>query len=131
MTVTNKNEFIGSRIKEYRTKNKWTQQDLAERTGMKKNTISIYELGRVEVPRSKLSIIAQKLDVKMTDLLPDEETVSQDSIDTHIREAKAKLSSSELSFLELLITEATSLNSEEREVFLKNLRFALEFTNKK
>lgn len=130
MTITNKNEFIGSRIKEYRKKNNWTQQDLAERTAMKKNTISIYELGRVEVPRSKLSIIAQKLDVKMTDLLPAEETVSQDSIDEHIRQAKAKLTSDQLSFLELLIAKTYTLPPEERQNFLKNVKFATEFFDK-
>lgn len=129
MTI-NKKEFIGTRIKEYRSKMKWTQQDLADRVKMKKNTISAYELGRVEIPHSKLQLVANAFEVKMTDLLPPEESVDQDSIDEHIREAKAKLNSSELAFLELLIAETTSLESEQREVFLKNLRFAVEFTNK-
>lgn len=130
MTI-NKNEFIGKRIKEYRLKRKWTQQDLADRIGMKKNTVSAYEIGRVEIPHSKLQLVANAFEIKTTDLLPLEEPVAQDSIDEHISEAKAKLSSSELSFLELLIAETNSLNVDEREVFLKNLRFALEFTNKK
>lgn len=130
MTI-NKNEFIGKRIKEYRTKMKWTQQDLADRVNMKKNTISAYELGRVEIPHSKLQLVANAFEIKTAELLPLEEPTAQDSIDTHISEAKAKLSSSELSFLELLIAETNSLDVDDREVFLKNLRFALEFTNKK
>ena len=130
MTITNKNEFIGNKIKEYRNKKKWTQEELADRLKMKKAAISTYEKGRVEAPISKLQAIADVLEVKLIDLLPPSESVDQDSIDEHIREAKAKLSSSELAFLELLITETTSLDLEKRKVFLKNLRFAMEFTNK-
>ena len=129
MTIS-KNEFIGKRIKEYRLKRKWTQQDLADRIKMKKNTISAYEIGRVEIPHSKLQAIAQAFEIKTADLIPLEESAEQDAIDAHIQEAKAKLSSSELAFLELLIAETNSLEAEEREVFLKNIRFAVEFFNK-
>jgi len=130
MTITNKNLFIGQRIKEYRMKKKWTQEELGNRVSMKKAAISTYEVGRVEIPRSKLEAIARVLEIKMTDLLPVEDVVSQDSINEHINEAKAKLNSDQLAFLELLLAKMNSLDEEGRENFLKNVKFAVEFFNK-
>ena len=128
MTIS-KNEFTGKRIKEYRTKRKWTQQDLADRVNMKKNTISAWEIGRVEIPHSKLQLVANAFEIKTTDLLPMEEET--DDLTQHIQEAKSKLNSDELAFLELLIAKTNSLNTDDRETFLKNVRFAVEFFDKK
>lgn len=127
MTITNKNEFIGKRIKEYRTKKKWFQQDLADRVGMTKGAISVYELGRVAAPIAKLQAIADVLEVKLTDLIPPEESVGQDSIDEYIKEAKAKLKSDELAFLELVLAKMNALDVDDRETFLKNIKFAVKF----
>lgn len=123
MTI-NKNEFIGKRIKEYRLKRKWTQQDLADRIGMKKNTVSAYEIGRVEIPHSKLQLVANAFEITTTDLLPEEKV---DSITKELQEAKSKLSSDQLAFLELLIAKTNSLSLEERDNFLKNIKFAVKF----
>lgn len=130
MTITNKNEFIGRKIKEYRNKKKWFQQDLADRVGMKKAAISTYEKGRVEAPMSKLQAIANALEVNLSDLLPVNENEKVDSITEEIQEAKSKLSSDQLAFLELLIAKTNSLSHEERDNFLKNIKFAVEFFDK-
>lgn len=127
MTITNKNEFIGNRIKEYRNKKKWFQQELADRVGMTKGAISTYEKGRVAAPIAKLQAIANVLEVTLNDLLPIEEHEQVDSIDEHIKEAKAKLSSDQLAFLELLIAKTYTLPLEERNNFLKNVKFAVQF----
>ena len=130
MTITNKNEFIGQRIKEYRNKKKWFQQELADRVGMTKGAISTYEKGRVAAPIAKLQAIANVLEVNLNDLLPIDDHEKVDSITEQIQEAKSKLTSDQLAFLELLIAKTNSLSFEERNNFLKNIQFAVEFFDK-
>jgi transcriptional regulator with XRE-family HTH domain len=121
------NEFIGNKIKSYRKKKKLTQIELAEKLGVADTTISAYERGFVEIPRSKLIDVAKALDVNHTNLLPIEEGETKDAINEHIQEAKAKLPSDQLAFLELLLAKTNSLDGKERERFLKNVKFAVKF----
>jgi len=127
MTITNKNEFIGNKIKEYRNKKKWTQEELGDRVKLKKAAISTYEKGRVSAPIAKLQAIANVLEVNLNDLLPIEENEKVDAITEQIHEAKSKLPSDQLAFLELLLAKTNSLDGEKRERFLKNIQFAVKF----
>lgn len=125
------NVFTGNKIKSYRLKRKWMQSDLAERIGVKGNTISAYERGAVEIPHSKLKAVAEALEVRTSDLLPIEDSENNDTISEYIQEVKSKYTTDQLNFLEQLIEKSLSLNESEREDFLKNIKFAVEFFNKK
>jgi transcriptional regulator with XRE-family HTH domain len=126
MDYKEENVFTGNKIKSYRLKNKWTQGDLASRLKLRNNTISAYERGQISIPHAKLLEVARVLDVKTTDLLPIEEA-KVDELTEHIHDAKSKLTSEQLGFLELLIAKTNSLEGERREAFLKNLEFAVKF----
>jgi len=116
---------VGSKIKSYRKKRKWTQEDLANRIGVKGNTISSYEAGKIEIPYSKLQTIAYVFEVQTNDLLPVEE--KQDDITGYIQEAKSKLDTDQFNLFEQLLKKSLSLSESERENFFKNVRFAIKF----
>lgn len=123
------NVSIGNKIRSYRLKKKWMQSDLAKRIGVKGNSVSAYERGSVEIPLSKLKLIAEVLEVKYTDLIPVDNT--EETLSDYIQEAKAELDEDQLKFLEGLISKTLSLNSSERANFLSNLGLAVDFYNKK
>lgn len=53
---------IGEKIKVLRKQNNFTQEELAEYAGTKKQTIHKYETGIIEnIPASKIKLIAEKL----------------------------------------------------------------------
>ncbi len=120
------NIFTGKKIRSYRTKKKWMQSDLAEKIGVKGNTISAYERGAVEIPQSKLKALADALEVKTSDLLPIDEE-SQDELSGYIQEAKSRLDEDQMKFFELLLKKSLSLEESDREHFFKNVRMAVKF----
>lgn len=127
MENQSQNEFVGSKIRKYRKIKKITQEELAEKIGIKNNTVSAYERGVIEVPHSKLLEVAKVLGVKYTQLLPIEGDEDNQTISDYINEAKAKLDDDQLQFLEALIKKTLSLNERERKNFLKNVSFAVKF----
>lgn len=62
--------FVGSRIKEYRKRMKYTQKDLGDRIGVKHNTISSYEKGTNEPEQEILFKLADVLGVSINDFFP-------------------------------------------------------------
>lgn len=123
------NEFIGVKIREYRKKNRLTQSALAERIGIKDNTISAYERGVVDIPHSKLIAVANALKVKYTELLPIEED-SEETVNDFVMDAEMKLTDKQFAFFEAMLEKALSLNDQERKNFMENVRFTIEFFNK-
>ena len=129
MNFNDSNRFTGNKIRSYRKKMKLTQEELAQKIGVKGNTVSAYERGGVELPHSKLLAIAEVFEIKYTDLLPIEGEGETDSINDYVQDAKSKLSEDQLEFLEELIAQTISLNEEERENFLKNIKVAVKIYN--
>ena len=63
---------IGKLIKKARTEKGYTQEELAERVGVKKSAVAKWENGRVsEIKRSNLKKLADALGLKPTSLLGD------------------------------------------------------------
>lgn len=130
MTYTHENVHIGRQMRTFRKAKRWTQKDLSNRIGIKDNTISAYERGAIEIPRSRLLEIATALDVKYVDFLPADTDNDELLIMKHIEAAKEICTEEEMLFLDSLIEKTLSLNDSERKDFLKNIRFAVEFFNK-
>lgn len=64
-------KYVGSKIKEYRKKKKYTQRQLGELVGLKHNTISAYESGTNEPEQNVLFSLAQALECNIDDFFPD------------------------------------------------------------
>jgi len=61
---------ISARLKERREENKWTQQRLADETGVLRTTIANIESGRQQIPLHLLYGICAALGLKVTEVLP-------------------------------------------------------------
>ena len=125
------NVYVGKKIREMRKERRITQLELGERIGVRGNTVSAYERGIIEVPHSKLLEIARVLGVKYTELLPIEGDTLQESMSERIETAKKDLTEDQGAFLENLIGKTLSLEESERESFLENIRFAVEYFERK
>lgn len=63
---------VGEIIKKARLQKGFTQEELAEKVGVKKSAVAKWENGRVsEIKRSNLKMLADALDLKPTELLGD------------------------------------------------------------
>lgn len=123
--------FVGNRIREERLKKKIKQKDLADKVGVKNNTISQYEHGINAPGQDMLFKIAKVLDVKVQDLIPptEEQISNTDDFERALQMAK-DFDLKDMSVLKQLIEKALSLNEEERTKFFDNIKFALEYYEK-
>lgn len=62
--------FIGSRIKQFRTTQNMSQDELASRSSLKRPSIVLIEKGRQKLPIDRLFVIAKALKVEPAQLLP-------------------------------------------------------------
>lgn len=60
---------LGVKIKEFRTARQWTQKDLAEKLGLAKSTVSLYETNRREPETEILVKMANLFQVSVDELL--------------------------------------------------------------
>ena len=60
---------VADRIRSLRTKNNWSQEDLAEKSGLHRTYIGAVERGERNITLRTLNCIAQALDCEMTELL--------------------------------------------------------------
>lgn len=127
MNFNDNNRFTGNKIRSYRKKMKLTQEELANRIGVKGNSISAYERGGVEIPNSKLQALANVFDITTLDLLPIEGTENNDSISAYVQEAKSELTDDQLKFVEDILKKALSLSGSERSDLFKNIKLAVKF----
>ncbi|WCR58427.1 WO male-killing family protein Wmk [Wolbachia endosymbiont of Ctenocephalides felis wCfeJ] len=88
---------IGAKIKEWRLKRKYTQEDLAKKIGVTRHKISKYEQGKTTIPLYTLYDIAEALSISIIDLLPEltEDDKVENELPSIIEEYK-KIESQEL-----------------------------------
>jgi transcriptional regulator with XRE-family HTH domain len=60
---------FGKRIKDLRTTNKWSQQDLADVSGFHKNYIGMVERGERNISLRNIEVLANTFKTSMSDLL--------------------------------------------------------------
>lgn len=119
-------KFVGSKIKEFRLKNKMTQKTLGEKIGVAHNTVSQYENGEKTLGQDSLFLMADIFDVSIDDFFPARENVN--NLEEIISDEDFDVS--DIEFLRQLIEKAKSLSSDDREVFMQNIRLAIEFFEK-
>ncbi|MCF0129177.1 MAG: helix-turn-helix transcriptional regulator [Pseudobutyrivibrio sp.] len=98
---------IGARIKNYRLKRGYTQEQLAEILGVAKSTVSYYENNKVDMKRSVLEEVAAALDVSVSALLEDEHSIPVDE-------------------MELLLMYRRLKKDKSKEAVLKSVRMIIE-----
>lgn len=119
-------KFVGSKIKEYRQRNKMTQKELGEKIGVAHNTISQYESGEKTLGQDALFMLADIFGVSIDDFFPARE--SKEDLRDILSDEEFDVS--DIEFLRQLIEKAHSLSPEDRSVFMHNIRLAVEFFDK-
>ena len=73
-------EKIGDKLYDLRMKYKMTQNDFAERIGVSRQTVSVWEANRNQIPADKLKLICEEFDVTPDYFLSDDNSnISQQS----------------------------------------------------
>lgn len=62
---------LGARIRELRLKNRWSQEEFADRCGLHRSHMGEIERGRSNVTLATLVIIVQKLQTTVSELFED------------------------------------------------------------
>ena len=105
------NKYIGNKVREYRKKSGMNQRDLAEKMGITHSMVSVYELGKSNFSLTTLFLLSDIFDVPVDNLFPE-------------RKKKEAGEANELSFV---MEEAETMNDEEKEKYIKNLKLATEY----
>lgn len=66
-----RNRLIGKELRRQRRMQDRTLQDVASAVGMKENTISAYEKGKIQIPIDSLEAVCSYLGINFIDLLYD------------------------------------------------------------
>ena len=122
-------KFIGKKIREFRKKKSLSQIELGEKIGVGDTTISAYERGLINLNLNTIFSLAEVLEVKVDDFFPDRE-----SNKSYLEQAKGMgindFEPKDALFLKKLIEKAASMNEEDREKFMENIRFTVEYFEK-
>lgn len=115
--------IIGEKIKQYRLKNGWTQQELGSRIGISKNAIGNYEKGIRSPKKDTMFDLASAFKISIDDLFPqikkDSSTANPlpnapDSLTQQINDTVVQLTTHNKKIV--LRTSEELLESQEREV---------------
>lgn len=93
-------KYVGNKIKVFRTRKKLTQKELGEKIGVKHNTISAYESGRISPEQDMLFALSDALDVGIDDFFPPRDT--SDNFESALKMTDG-LSVKDMEFLNRLI----------------------------
>lgn len=122
-------KVVSENLKRFLASRNLSQIELSERLGIPKQTLNGYVKGTSLPTPGNTEKIAQFFNVSKGDIDPRfKATLLQDY---NLNEALRKLNDKESEFFEALLEKTLSLGEEERKNFLENVRFAVEFFNKK
>lgn len=123
------NKYIGNRIRHFRDINNMNQEELADRLGTTKQTISRYERGQRKTDQDTLFKMADIFDVRIDDFFP---AIEQDEspLEKISKLNKDDLSVEEMDFFRKLVEKTLSLEGEDRERFLDGIRFTVDYYTK-
>lgn len=96
MAEKNRAMILGENLKRIRKEKKFSRQELAEATGIAANMIGEYETGRKLPPLDKIFILADSLDVALTDITGE----NKSAVDKKVFEYRLKRAKKMLEFLD-------------------------------
>lgn len=121
-------KFVGEKIHYYRKKMGMTQKELGEKIGMKHNTVSDYERGKISPEQDVLFALSGVFNIRVDDLFPPKENATNE-LERALRMTD-EMSFRDVELLNQLIEKTLSLNEGEREKFLDSIRFTVEYHDK-
>lgn len=120
--------MVKANLERLMAKKNMTQIDVSEKANIPKQTINGYVKGTSLPTPGNTEKLAKLFNVSKADIDP--RFKSETFKDSDLDEAKKQLNGDESEFFELLIEKTLSLGENDRENFLKNIRFAIEFFDK-
>ena len=121
-------EYVGKKIHYYRKRLGITQKELGEKIGVKHNTVSDYERGKISPEQDVLFALSGVFGIRVDDLFPQKKNTT-DELERALRMTN-ELDLKDVEFLNQLIEKTLSLNEEDRGKFLESIRFTVEYHNK-
>lgn len=119
-------QYIGKKIKEFRKKSGMTQGELAEKIGVKNNTVSAYERGIADPPQSKILKLSEVFNCSVDDLFPSTGDNSEWVLEEMKKYDTEGFGVKDMLSLKMLVEKAQSLDGEERAKFFDDIRWAVE-----
>lgn len=119
-------KYVGSKIREYRIKNKMTQKELGEKIGVKNNTISAYERGAISPEQDMLFAISNELGISINQLFPPKKNTT-DELERALNMARTNLDVKHIELLNKLIEKTLTKEGEDREKFLESIQFTVDY----
>lgn len=131
--VLSVSNFFGKNLKYLREQKGMEQLELAKLLGRKSSSsVSEWEKGTYTPKSGVLSDIAKIFNVSLSDLVErDIRFGNNETLNEYIQEATNELTEDQLEFFQKVLAKTLSLSQSERADFLENIRFAVEFFNKK
>ncbi|MDN4609165.1 helix-turn-helix domain-containing protein [Sporosarcina highlanderae] len=122
-------KYVGKKIREYRVKNKLTQEQVGEKIGVKNNMVSAYERGASSPHSDTFFALAALFGVRVDDFFP---PVEYNEPHLHLEKTleRESMNVEEMRFLQKLIEKTLSLEGEEREKFLESIKLSVDFYNR-
>ena len=120
--------YVGKKIKEFRIKKGLTQKELGDKVGVKHNTKSGYEMGRVSPEQDSLFALSRALEVRIDDFFPAPEDNSLESLES-ILKGNENLDVEQIEFLRKLIRQAEALDGQDRSTYFNNIQLAVDIFN--
>lgn len=121
-------KFVGNKIREYRKKKKMTQKQLGDQIGVKHNTVSDYENGKISPEQDSLFSLSKALEVSVDDFFPAHD--GDKLLDRAVRLSDDNLDLDDLEFLQKIMNKAKTLDDDSRTRFFDNIRLAVEIFDK-
>lgn len=122
------NKFVGSKLREFRKKNKMTQTELGKIIGVKQNTVAGYERGEWQISYDNLFKLADVLEISVDDFFPATKTEDEYKPLNNIFKV-AETNDLDYEHMELIkkITEkALELDENERKKLMNNIKLAVD-----
>ena len=78
--MTQQHPTIGSLLRALRARNDWTLKEMSQRCGIPLSTLSKVENDRLSLTYDKLLLISQRLNLRMSELFAEEDSVPEPSV---------------------------------------------------
>lgn len=121
----NLKKHVGSKIRELRIKRGMEMEELAERLGTTKQTISRYELGDRQANQDILFQLSDIFDVSIDYFFPPKENTTNEL--ERALKMTSDLKVDDIEFLNQLIEITLSKDGEERAKFLERIKFTVDY----
>lgn len=122
------NQFVGSKIREYRIKKGMNQTELGKKLGVTQNTISGYENGTWEVGYDTLFKLAEIFEISIDDLFPATKRNDNKVLDRISEVADVSdLTYEDMELIKRIADKLASEDEENRKELFNNIKFALDF----